>query len=76
MVRNILFSEERCSGCCACMLTCSFTYHKVFSLNMSRVRISRDERNGGFKAFFTPECTRCGICVKSCFFNALKIEEV
>jgi len=58
------------------MLACSFTYHKVFSLGMSRIKIDRDEKHGSFKAYFTPECTKCGVCVKACLFNALRLEEM
>jgi len=54
---ELLYSEDRCQGCGACMSACT---ENVISRDNGKIRISR-------------ECTHCGRCVDACTEQALEI---
>ena len=70
-IKEIRVHPEKCSGCMACQLACSFAYDKTFSPFKSRITINwigDIQREIGF----TEDCDRCGLCVKYCSYGALE----
>jgi Fe-S-cluster-containing dehydrogenase component len=43
---RIAVHPEKCTGCRACELSCSFHHTKTFGRKLSSVEVSRDERTG------------------------------
>jgi Fe-S-cluster-containing hydrogenase component 2 len=60
---------EHCTGCLRCQLACSEKYTKTFNPSAARIQVVFKGPDCGIS--FTPECTRCGICVDQCFYDAL-----
>ena len=52
-----------------CMLVCSYTYTKKFSLSASRIKIVLPE----YRAEFSEDCNNCGKCAEQCFYGALEV---
>jgi ferredoxin len=70
-IMEIRAYPEKCSGCMACQLACSFAYDKSFNPFKSRIIINwigDIER----QISFTEECNNCGLCVKYCHYGALE----
>ena len=63
---------EKCTGCGRCELACSFHHEHVFSPELSRIRMYRDNISGQVELTFCDDCDECGICVEHCFFDALE----
>ena len=62
---------ERCSGCLLCMIACNFFFTKAFGLGSSRIDIHRINGKDNYTIKLLDSCTRCGLCVKYCYYSAL-----
>ncbi len=64
--------EEKCSGCRACELSCSFKHFGYFDLAKSRIRIHNDEE---LSDIVINGCIQCDerSCVEACPEGALSI---
>ena len=70
---EISIAAERCSGCMRCALACSFftSRERVFNLSKSKIVVVPGWEQGQFEIALSEECTRCGICIPYCEFDAL-----
>ena len=67
---------EMCSGCLMCQLACSFAFTQSYNPVEARILIKEgDDDIAPFRISFAEECNNCGLCVKYCFYGALKIEK-
>lgn len=58
---EILYQDERCSGCGLCITICPENVLQLSKTNPKRVVINYDV------------CTACGSCLDVCYFNALRL---
>lgn len=64
-MKTLLTDIDKCTGCMACVLECSFFHEKAYSRSRSRIRIKRK----GEKELSVPMvCEQCGVpaCVYAC----------
>ena len=66
---EIVSHSEKCTGCMRCMLICSYTYTRKFSLSDARIKIKLPE----YRIEFTSDCNNCGKCVEHCFYGAIEV---
>ena len=73
-LKKIKAYPEKCAGCLSCALVCSWTFTGTFNPLKSRVQINWP---GDVERYivFTKECTKCGICVEYCNYDALEMVE-
>jgi|UniRef100_A0A7V3VTG7 uncharacterized repeat protein (TIGR04076 family) len=71
---RLKIDAEKCAGCRACELACTFEHEKLFSPELSRVKIFSDEETG---IDSINVCRQCGDapCVDSCPAGALSRDE-
>ncbi len=67
---------ERCYGCRACELACSFHQRREFSPRGGSIQVSKDNRSGKIEWLMDSTCDRCReeecvLCVKNCSYQAL-----
>jgi len=74
--RFIAVDLQRCTGCRACELICSWHLAKVFQPEQSYIRVYRDDRRGEVQVVFDSACDMCGQCVEFCAPEALKLMTV
>ncbi len=67
---EIRYFQERCTGCLRCALACSELCTGSFC--PSRAYIEVIEGPEAFSVRFKDDCTRCGACADSCFYDALE----
>lgn len=67
---RLLVDAERCSGCRACELACSFAHERAFCESRSRIRVEKDEAHGTDRPVV---CRQCGVarCLEACPNGAL-----
>ncbi len=75
MTEKIRTSPEMCSGCRICQLACSMDWTCSYNLAQSRILIDDVDATKSVKITFTDECNDCGICVRYCFYDALKMRK-
>ena len=78
-IGDIIAKPELCTGCLRCAMACSFfnSGKREFNLSEANIRIEADIIDFEFKIVILDSCTRCGICVEYCEFDALsQVEEV
>ncbi|MFC1995047.1 4Fe-4S binding protein [Chloroflexota bacterium] len=75
MTNKIQVITEACSGCRMCQLACSFAWVKSFNPAQSRILVEEIDDTSLFQITFTDECNACGICVRYCFYGALKMKD-
>ncbi|NIN53744.1 MAG: hypothetical protein GTN80_11835 [Nitrososphaeria archaeon] len=80
---NILIFDEKCTGCRACELACSFHFSKAFNRKISAIEVKRYDSEGRFDILIHKEptgnrhaCNLCSgeaepLCVKYCTIEAL-----
>ena len=66
-----------CTGCRLCELACSFHHQRVFSPDLSSIRVLRNNRTGKIGLSINSTCDFCQgeeqpLCVKYCLYGALK----
>lgn len=69
--QKIDIKSSKCVGCLRCQMVCSMSYQGLFSPAESWIAVDFDSSRGKYTAFFTPECTFCGLCVENCAFGCL-----
>ena len=82
---NIIIDQEKCTGCRACELACSFHHIKSFNRSISSIKVSRDENKREISIMIkeTPgkvsrPCDVCYneaelLCAKYCTMDVLKV---
>jgi len=73
----IRLHEDRCRGCRACELACSFHHsgHKAFNPKRSSTRVARDNDTGVITISQDATCDLCAgeeqpLCVRYCAYGA------
>lgn len=71
MKRLIVYAEE-CAGCRQCEMVCSFKHEQIFSPELSRVTVIKDDRNG---LDYPMTCRNCSSCPpqENCPVGAINI---
>ena len=74
---RILRDAKACYGCRICELICSFHHSKVFSPELSSIKVSRNNRTGKIAWSIDSTCDSCDgepqpLCVAYCPYEALK----
>ena len=74
---KVLRNAEACYGCRTCELACSFHHKRVFSPELSSVKVTRNHRNGEIGWSIDSTCDSCAgeshpLCVAYCIYGALK----
>lgn len=67
---------DKCTGCKSCEIACSFHFSKVFSPQISAIRIWRSNVSGDIEMSLHSNCDLCNneeepLCVKYCAPKAL-----
>ena len=85
MSNKLIIHAERCTGCKACEIACSFHYKRIFSPSFSSIEIHRDLEKGRMAiTLYDREvgthlvCDECEseeepLCIKYCNTKALTI---
>jgi carbon-monoxide dehydrogenase iron sulfur subunit len=75
MKYRIVVVEEKCTGCRACELACSFQQKKSFHHGFSLIQVLKNERSEGF--FIPTLCHHCesAPCARECPVNAITCED-
>lgn len=68
---------EACYGCRACELACSFHHERVFSPELSSIRVSNNYLAGEIQLSIDSTCDLCKgeaqpLCMEYCLYGALK----
>jgi len=74
---KIVWDPKRCYGCRTCELACSFHRQGVYGPESSSIRVTKSNQTGRIKWHRDFSCDSCGteempLCVKYCFYDALK----
>jgi Fe-S-cluster-containing hydrogenase component 2 len=71
MTKKLFFNPERCTGCRACEAACSFKKEKVFSPELSRMRVVKLDEDG---VDIPTGCEHCegAPCIQICPVRAIK----
>ncbi len=77
---KVLRNSERCYGCRACELICSYHHLKVFSPGGGSIRVDKDNATGKIAWSIQSTCDSCTgeqvpLCVRYCSYEALSIQE-
>jgi len=75
MTDKIQTIPEMCSGCRMCQLACTMAWTRSYNPAQSRILIDDVDATKPVNITFTDECNDCGICVRYCFYGALKMRE-
>jgi Fe-S-cluster-containing hydrogenase component 2 len=81
MHRFVAVDLQRCTGCRACELACSWHSTRCFQPERSHIRVYRDNRRGEIQVVLNSTCDRCAgeefpWCIKFCSPEALKLMTV
>ena len=77
-LNSILIDLEKCTGCQACEMACSFHFAKVFSHTLSAIHVQRDNKNGEIIAVISSKCDLCSdlpnpLCIQFCAPKAIRV---
>ena len=62
--------QERCTGCRACQMICSYANEKGFQPFHAYLKI-KEENHSQFNITFDDRCKKCGLCASYCSAGAL-----
>jgi len=73
--KRLVIDPDLCSGCRACEMACSVGHHQVFSSELSRIAVIKDEAQG---IDLPSACHQCGAapCIEACPVRALSKDPV
>jgi len=79
--RFVAVDLQRCTGCRACELACSWHSARCFQPERSHIRVYRDNRRGEIQVVLNSTCDRCAgedlpLCIQFCAPEALKLMTV
>ena len=74
---RIIRDTKKCYGCGICSLICSFHHAKVFSPEISSIKVLTDMRTGKVEWAIDSTCDGCQsepepLCIKYCFYQAIE----
>jgi len=74
---QVSIDSNLCRGCRICELICSFHHARVFSPELSSIKISRNNITARIACSIEPTCDSCEgevqlLCVKYCPYGSLK----
>lgn len=74
---KIVIDNGACYGCRICELACSFHHERVFSPELSSIRVSTNNRTGEIEWSVSSTCDSCKgeaqpLCFEYCVYGALK----
>jgi Fe-S-cluster-containing hydrogenase component 2 len=77
---KIIIDVEACYGCRTCELACSYHHAKIFSPELSSVKVQRNNRTGKIVYAIDSTCDFCKgemepLCAKYCFYGGIKFEK-
>jgi len=67
----LILDMDRCTGCEACVVSCSISKEGIFDPTRSRIQVFRDESEGLAIPFVCEQCEEPP-CVEACPVNALE----
>ncbi|MBN2394892.1 MAG: 4Fe-4S binding protein [Candidatus Atribacteria bacterium] len=77
-IYKIEVDKNKCTGCQACVLACSYHHSKVFSLTgRSSIEVFRDNSNGAIRITINQTCDMCPnedvpLCIQFCAVKAIR----
>ena len=76
-ILKLVRDAEACYGCRTCELVCSFHHSRVFSPELSSMKVLTHMRTGEIKWTIDSTCDSCQgeaqpLCVKYCIYGALQ----
>jgi len=76
--RSLCVNMCDCTGCRSCELACSYHFERVFSPEISAIKVVRDNDTGEIDLTINSRCDLCSgedfpLCVKYCASEALKV---
>jgi len=74
---RIISDARACYGCRTCELACSFHHGRVFSPELSSIKVFRNNQTGEISLSVDSSCDSCKgetqpLCVEYCVYGALK----
>ena len=74
---KIVVDTRACYGCRLCELACSFHHGRVFSPELSSIKVLRNNQTGEISWSVDSSCDSCSgeakpLCVQYCVYGALK----
>jgi len=74
-------NDYQCRACNMCVLMCSFHHAKVFSLELSSIKVSINNTTGDVKWKVDSTCDLCKseedyMCIKYCSYSCLFIKDI
>ena len=74
---KIIVNTKACYGCRTCELACSYHHKKVFSPELSSIKVLTNNRTGKITWSVDSTCDSCEgeerpLCMEYCFYQALK----
>lgn len=73
-MKRLKFAKEKCIGCQLCAQVCSALKEGEYIPSKARIAIETSYDNGNLK-YHDHFCILCGMCVKACPVNAIKLGE-
>lgn len=74
-MKRLKFSKEKCIGCELCAQVCSATHEGEYNPTKARIDIHSYYERGGTLKYHDSYCILCGICVKNCPTEAIKMDD-
>lgn len=77
---KVVRNSERCYGCRACEIVCSYHHLRAFSPGGGSIRVDKDHGTGKIAWSIHSTCDFCTgeqspLCVRYCSYEALSIRE-
>ena len=71
----LVHDPSKCTGCCQCMIACSYKHFKVFDLNQALLYVNEDPTQPG--RFINAHCSHCihPMCMAACPKDAIYRDE-